>query len=229
MNRYFPLNKIHGKIHDKIVVTGNPLRKLLFKLTDKEEACKHFELNSNKKCLLVLGGSLGARTINECILTHLELLIKAGIQIIWSTGASHFDNVKERIATIDKESYRYIKVYPFIKSIELAYAAADVIISRAGALTISELCIAGKPVIFVPSPNVAADHQTHNVLPLVKSNAALLVKDHQAPDRLVEEALSLLTDFDKQRTLADGIKRWARPQATDSIIDVIERYAFEAH
>lgn len=215
MDAYFPA--------EKIVHTGNPIREDLMHLGEKRQgAYTHFGLVPDKKCLLVLGGSLGAKTINESILHAIDRLIKEGLQIIWATGPLYFEAIKARLT---QQQQHAVKVYPFIKSIDLAYAAADIVVSRAGALTVAELCMVQKPVVFVPSPHVTADHQTQNVLPLVEENAALLVKDNEAMQTLSQEVIHLLKLEARQNILARNIKHWARPQATAAIVKEIIRLA----
>lgn len=204
----------------KIVLTGNPIREGLTQLNKKREAAyAHFNLTPYKKCLLVLGGSLGAQTINESILQAADLFIEAGIQIIWATGALHFSHIH---AQLTQQQQHTIKIYPFIKAIELAYAVANSVIARAGALTIAELCTAQKPVIFVPSPNVTADHQTKNVLPLIENQAALMIKEHEVSQKLVQAALQLVQSEAQQNILTHRIKAWAKPNATAAIVTEIE-------
>lgn len=213
MEAYFP-NK-------NTVLTGNPVREDLMHLGGKrEEAYTYFDLIPNKKCLLVLGGSLGARTINESILHAIDPLLEADLQIIWATGRLYFENIK---AQLTQQQQSAVKVYPFIKAIDLAYAVADIVVSRAGALAVAELCVVQKPVVFVPSPNVTADHQTQNVRPLVEKNAALMVKDHEARQTLAQEVLKLLQLEALKNILAKNMKYWARPQATAAIVKEIIR------
>jgi len=204
------------------VLTGNPVREDLMHLSKKREAAyAHFGLTPARKCLLVLGGSLGAKTINESTLQAIKSLREVGIQIIWATGHSYFENIKARL----EQEQHSIKVYPFIKAIDLAYAAADIVVSRAGALAIAELCVAQKPVIFIPSPNVAADHQTRNVWPLIEKNAALMIKDSEAKQTLAPAILQLLLSEGQQRLLASNIKDWAKPKATEAIRKEVIRLA----
>jgi UDP-N-acetylglucosamine--N-acetylmuramyl-(pentapeptide) pyrophosphoryl-undecaprenol N-acetylglucosamine transferase len=213
MGAYFPA--------EKVVYTGNPIREGLTHLGDKKRtAYTYFGLMPEKKCLLVLGGSLGAQTINESILQAVDQLCRAGLQIIWATGHLYFAAIKARL-TQQQESV--VKIFPSIKSMHLAYAAADIVVSRAGALTVAELCMVQKPVVFVPSPCVTADHQTKNVLPLAEKNAALLVKDNEAIQTLPREVLHLLQLEALQNILANNIKHWARPQATAAIVKEIIR------
>lgn len=211
MEKYFPA--------EKIVLTGNPVREDLLHLAEKRQAAyQHFGLVPAKPCLLVLGGSLGAQTINASILQGIDQLMEAGLQVIWATGRLYFAAIQ---AQLTQQQRAVVKVYPFIAPIDLAYAAADMVVSRAGALAVAELCVAQKPVIFVPSPNVTADHQTQNVLPLVEKNAALMVKDDKAMQMLLQAVIGLLQLEARQRILAKNMRDWARPQATAAIREAI--------
>jgi UDP-N-acetylglucosamine--N-acetylmuramyl-(pentapeptide) pyrophosphoryl-undecaprenol N-acetylglucosamine transferase len=213
MERYFPASKI--------VFTGNPVRKDIIDLESKrEKALAHFAFNSSERTLLILGGSLGARTINESILAGIDQLIDAHIQVIWQTGKLYYEGIKSQIGHKD---LRRIRVVDFLKQMDLAYAASDVVISRAGALAISELCIARRPSILVPSPNVAEDHQTKNAMALVNEDAALMVKDVEAKNTLVSEVLKLVYDEPLAEKLSINIGKWAKPQATEDIVDEIEK------
>jgi UDP-N-acetylglucosamine--N-acetylmuramyl-(pentapeptide) pyrophosphoryl-undecaprenol N-acetylglucosamine transferase len=211
MEAYFPKGKI--------VHTGSPVREDLMHLSRKREAAHtHFGLVPHKKCLLVLGGSLGAKAINASILQSLDLLREANIQIIWATGHAYFEDIR---AQLTQEQQGDIRIYPFIQAIDLAYAAADIVVSRAGALAVAELCVAQKPTIFVPSPNVTVDHQTKNVWPLVEKNAALMVKDSKAIQTLAQEIIQLVKLEDRQKILAKNMKYWARPQAAAAVVKEI--------
>ena len=202
---------------DKLVITGNPVRKDISEsVIPKAEALAHFNLSSEKKTVLVIGGSLGARTINESIQNSVDQLTAAGYQLLWQTGAYYYEGLKN----LNREG---VVVRDFIYEMDKAYAAADVVVSRAGALSVSELCLVGKPIILVPSPNVAEDHQTKNAMALVKKDAAVLVKDVEAKEHLVEELLKLLADDEKQQTLSENIKQMAKPNATDEIVNEIEK------
>ncbi|MDN4164425.1 undecaprenyldiphospho-muramoylpentapeptide beta-N-acetylglucosaminyltransferase [Cytophagales bacterium LB-30] len=213
MERYFP--------KDKIVVTGNPVRKDITQVDEKlDKARKHFRLDADKKTLLVIGGSLGARTINQSILKHIEELVAAQVQLIWQTGKLYYEGIASELEFISQEN---IRVMEFIKDMDLAYAAADVVISRAGALSISELCLAQKPAIFVPSPNVAEDHQTKNAQALVQHHAAMMVTDAEAPERLVKEALLLLSDEERKQSFKKEISKLAKPEAANKIVDELVR------
>ncbi len=209
MERFFPA--------DKIIMTGNPVRQDLQDIKfNTPEAFKFFNLTqgNNMKTLLVIGGSLGARTINECIGNNLDILIRKKIQVIWQTGKYYYDRAIEEASQYNSKN---IHVYPFINRMDYAYSVADAIISRAGAGTISELCLVGKPVILVPSPNVAEDHQTKNALALVKNNAALMVTDKDAPNTLVPQVVQLLEQDEQQVRLRINIKKMALPNADEII------------
>lgn len=213
MDAYFP--------KEKIVLTGNPVRKDLLEISSKrEKALNHFGFDSNKKTLLIIGGSLGAKTINESILKDVNKLFETEVQVIWQTGKGYYESCKEALTQYDLRKFR---IYDFLKEMDLAYAAADVVISRSGALAVSELCIAAKASILVPSPNVAEDHQTKNAMALVDKNAAVLVKDAQAATELVDEALKLLFDTTRCQRLSESIRQLAKPNATKEIVNEIEK------
>ena len=208
---------------EKIILTGNPVRSDIIDIEKKRpQALKFFGLSQEKKTLFCFGGSLGARTLNESMIKNLQELIAADVQVIWQIGSFYYKEFEERLKGIDMKNVRY---FEFLKEMDLAYAAADVVISRAGALSISEICITGKPAIFVPSPNVAEDHQTKNAMALVNEKAALLVKDKDALTNLVPEALKLIYNENIKKTLSDNIKRFARPYAAESIVKEIVRIA----
>lgn len=214
MDAYFPANKI--------VLTGNPVREDLQDITGKrEEALKHFNLVPDKKTLLVIGGSLGARTINNALFDGLPMLNDEAVQVIWQTGKFFYGKAQEKNSNT-------VKVFDFINRMDLAYAAADVVVSRAGALSIAELCLTGKPCILVPSPNVAEDHQTKNAMALVNENAAQLVKDAEAKRMLVNSALYLLHDENRQKQLAQTIRTLAIPNASERIVDEVYKIVPEA-
>lgn len=213
MEKYFP--------KDKIVLTGNPVRKDILVIHSKRErALLQFGFEANKKTLLVIGGSLGARTINESILAGIEKLIDAQVQVIWQTGKGYYQGITAQLAG---KELKKVKVLDFLKEMDFAYAAADVVISRSGALAVSELCIAGKPVILVPSPNVAEDHQTKNAMALVDKKAACFVADKDAKATLVDEAMKLLFDEQRANELSKNISKLAKPNATREIVNEIEK------
>lgn len=206
MEKFFP--------KEKIILTGNPVRSDIISVENKRsEAASHFDLDTDKKTILIIGGSLGARTINNSIANKLQDLEDSGHQLIWQTGKIYIDNIQKITALSSKN----IKPMAFISRMDLAYAAADVVISRAGALSVSELCLVKKPVILVPSPNVAEDHQTLNAMSLVNKKAAVLVKDVDAPDILVETVLSLLGNSEEMIELSNQISALGKPNAAIDI------------
>lgn len=211
MEKYFPAQKI--------VLTGNPVRTDILDLEGKRsEALAHFKLDQNKKTILVIGGSLGARTINEAILAGLSEIDFSAYQLIWQTGKWFIDQATQAVA--NKQG---VYVSDFIYQMDWAYAAADVVVSRAGALSVSELCLAAKPVVFVPSPNVSEDHQTKNAMALVNQQAALMVSDADAKSKLIPELNLLLGDPQKQAKLTASIALLAKPNATKEIVNELEK------
>ena len=213
MERFFP--------KEKIVLTGNPVRQDLINIDEKrEEACRFFMLKNDKTTVLVLGGSLGARTINNSVTKCIKEknIISKGIQIVWQTGKFYYDTIVSDPALSNNPD---IRLHAFIERMDLAFACADIVVSRAGAISISELCIAGKPVILVPSPNVSEDHQTRNAEALVRHDAAILVKDSEAEILLFEKISDLAFDPLKQRTYTENIKKLAVPDAADHIADEV--------
>jgi UDP-N-acetylglucosamine--N-acetylmuramyl-(pentapeptide) pyrophosphoryl-undecaprenol N-acetylglucosamine transferase len=208
MERYFPA--------PKIVLTGNPVRKDLQGIkTKSQEALQHFNLDATKKTLLVVGGSLGARTINESIAFNIDELIRKNYQVIWQTGTYFYENAKHEL---EQFTSHHVQVHQFINRMDLAFSVADFIISRAGAGTISELCIVGKPVILVPSPNVAEDHQTKNAIALVEKDAAIMVKDSDARNDLIPKFLELASNDTQMVQLSVNIQKLAKPDADDLIV-----------
>lgn len=206
---------------DKITLTGNPVRKEMVEIEGKkEEALAYYGLENTKKTVLIIGGSLGARTLNNALLKDLHLLQEKGIQVIWQTGKFYFEQITTACQAIDMNG---IKVLQFIDRMDLAYAAADCIISRAGAISVSELCLIEKPIVLVPSPNVAEDHQTKNAIALVQENAAILVKDTAAIDELIPTVITLFENDTKQLELSKAIKVMGKPNATEDIVNVIEK------
>lgn len=211
MEKYFPA--------DKIILTGNPIRKDICQLEGKkEEALKYFGLNANQPILLILGGSLGSATINSSVINHLSKLTDEGIQVIWQTGKNYFHKINGLVTEDDKIT---VKVLPFLEKMDLAYAAADLIVSRAGASSVSELAVVGKPAILIPSPNVAEDHQTKNAMALVDEKAAVLVTDAQAPEILIDTVISLFKDEEKIKTLKENIKEFAKADAAKVIAEEV--------
>jgi UDP-N-acetylglucosamine--N-acetylmuramyl-(pentapeptide) pyrophosphoryl-undecaprenol N-acetylglucosamine transferase len=198
MHSFFP--------SDRIIKTGNPVRKTVIEIEGKkEEAASFFELDINKKTVLVVGGSLGSRTLNNSMIAGLKQLESNKIQLIWQTGKYYYKNIAENYTEMPK--CNGIRIYEFLNRMDLAFAMADVIISRAGAGTIAELCLINKPVILVPSPNVAEDHQTKNAEALVKENAAILITDEHAEADLVDQTITLLRDPKKIETLSKQISK----------------------
>ena len=219
MEKFFPAGKI--------ILTGNPVRQNLTDSTvGREEAVRNFGFDPKKKTVLILGGSLGARTINQTLTAALPAIrANAGVQFIWQTGKIYIGQVKEAITSFTGEpvltartgALPNLYVTDFIKNMAAAYAAADLVISRAGAGSISEFCLLHKPVILVPSPNVAEDHQTKNALALVDKGAAVYVKDAEAPEKLMSEALKIVADDDRLKSLSTNIARLALPDAATTI------------
>jgi UDP-N-acetylglucosamine--N-acetylmuramyl-(pentapeptide) pyrophosphoryl-undecaprenol N-acetylglucosamine transferase len=207
MEQFFPA--------DKIIKTGNPIRKDSVDIANKKmQALELFKLSNFKKTILVTGGSLGARTLNMSVIAGLDKLIEADVQIIWQTGKFYYKTIIEQFG---EDFNPNVRIMEFVNRMDLAYAAADVIISRAGAGTIAELCVIKKPVILVPSPNVAEDHQTKNALALVHDQAAVFVADRDAEVKLINKALELLNDKELQKKLSDNIGKLAMPDADEVI------------
>lgn len=212
MERFFPAGKI--------IMTGNPVRQdLLDRQTDRNEAIRSFGLDPEKKTILIIGGSLGARTINQCVLSHLDLIRSSGVQFIWQTGKIYIDDARRRVA--EAGELPMLHVTDFISRMDLAYSAADLVISRAGAGSISEFCLLRKPVVLVPSPNVAEDHQTKNALALVDKGAALYVKDSEAQEKMLATAIDAVNDAPRLRTLSENIAKLAFYNSADRIADEV--------
>lgn len=209
MERYFPA--------DKLMLTGNPVRQDLEPLsTTRAEALQHFDIPTHHRVLLVLGGSLGARTINHSLLDGLQLLAQQPrLTVLWQTGAHYLDEVQQAMASGPKAEN--IRVMGFVNRMDMAYAAADAVVSRAGAGTISELCLVAKPSILVPSPNVAEDHQTHNARALADRGAAIMVADADAPKQLVQRAIELMNDDAQRSKLAHNAAKLAMPHSARTI------------
>ena len=218
MERFFPA--------DKIIMTGNPVRQNLLetKMT-KEGARLSFGLEPNKKTVLVIGGSLGAKTMNESVLKHLDEIRKSDAQFIWQTGKYYSQDIAE--ALTQKEDVPNMKVMDFIGSMDNAYAAADIVVSRAGASSISELCLLGKPCILVPSPNVAEDHQTKNALALSTKDAAIFIADKDAKDALITTVLRTIEDDAKLASLSENVKKLAFHNSADVIAEEVYKLAIE--
>lgn len=213
MQRFFP--------KEKIVKTGNPVRQDLFAVAPKlESAYQFFGLDPAKKTILIVGGSLGARTINQSVIAHLETLAAADVQVIWQTGKFYIEDAMKAY-----ESYAapHIIVTAFVSRMDFAYAVADLVISRAGASSVSELCLLAKPAILVPSPNVAEDHQTRNAMALVKNNAAIMIKDVDAREQMIPEALKLLENEEKMSGLSENILNLAEPNSAQRIVEEVKK------
>jgi UDP-N-acetylglucosamine--N-acetylmuramyl-(pentapeptide) pyrophosphoryl-undecaprenol N-acetylglucosamine transferase len=209
LERFFP--------KEKIVLTGNPVRQDLIDIeSKKDEAIAFYGLDPSKKTLLVLGGSLGARRVNQLIEKELQNMLSQDVQIIWQCGKLYFEDYK-------KYNQQHVRVVDFIERMDFVYAAADVIISRAGASSVSELCIVGKPVIFIPSPNVAEDHQTKNAQAIVEAKGAILLKESELDSQFSIVFEALLKDDGKQKQLSANIKKLAMPNATKVIVDEIKK------
>nr|WP_314245581.1 undecaprenyldiphospho-muramoylpentapeptide beta-N-acetylglucosaminyltransferase [Capnocytophaga leadbetteri] len=207
MEQFFP--------KEKIVKTGNPIRDGLLNIAEyRSEGLSYFHLDSQRKTLLVLGGSLGARRINQLIELQLPLFEQLGVQVLWQCGKLYYEEYK-------KYNSEQVRVLAFIDRMELAYAAADVIISRAGASSVSELCVVGKPVIFIPSPNVAEDHQTKNARAIADKQAAILLRESELNEQFANTFSKLIADEAQQEALSAHIKALAQPNATKDIVNLI--------
>ncbi len=202
---------------DKIVLTGNPVRAEIVNMNcSREEAFKYFGFDVNRKVILIIGGSLGARTLNQSVEAVVERIKENEVQIIWQTGKIYFEVCKDIAKGIT-----HLRAMSFIDRMDFAYTCADVIISRAGALSISELQLVGKPVILVPSPNVTDDHQTHNALALVNKKAAIMIKDDEAKLNLIGAAFDLLKNESLKKELSANIKKMGIPNAAERIVEEI--------
>ncbi|MBP6414710.1 MAG: undecaprenyldiphospho-muramoylpentapeptide beta-N-acetylglucosaminyltransferase [Bacteroidia bacterium] len=208
LERFFP--------KDKIVFTGNPVRQDVLDIENKkQEGINYFKLDANKKTLLILGGSLGARRVNQLIAKELDFLLESGIQVFWQCGKLYFEDYKH---FNDKEN---VQVVSFIDRMDLIYAATDFVISRAGASSVSELCLVGKPVIFIPSPNVAEDHQTKNAKAIVDKKGAILLKENELNEKFETTFSDLISNESLQKELSHNIKSLAKPNATKDIVEEI--------
>lgn len=217
MERFFPAKRI--------IMTGNPIRQELAECPYNRESCiEALSLDETKRTILIIGGSLGARTLNESVLSHLETIRKnPDVQFIWQTGMYYSEEIQRRL---EKEGQpANLKVTEFVKDMGRAYKAADLVISRAGASSISELCLLGKPSILVPSPNVAEDHQTKNALALVNKDAALYVKDAEARDTLIDLAIKTVEDSQRLDVLSANVLQLGKPNAASDIADEVIRIA----
>ena len=215
MERFFPA--------DKIILTGNPVRQsLLNNNLTREDAIKKLGLDVNRKTILIVGGSLGARTLNESVMNHLDLIKKSGVQFIWQTGKYYYPDICKRM---EGKNLPMLHITEFISDMGTAYKAADLVISRAGAGSISEFCLISKPVILVPSPNVAEDHQTKNAMALSSKDAAVLVKDVEAPQQLLQMALDIVNDDIKLKSLSENIGKMALNNSAEIIADEVIKLA----
>ena len=215
MERFFPA--------EKIILTGNPVRQALLDTTiTREDAIKELGFNPSKKVILLVGGSLGARTINESVLQHLDIVKASDVQFVWQTGKFYSEEIAKRL---QGEDIPNLKVTDFITDMGTAYKAADLVISRAGASSISEFCLIGKPVILVPSPNVAEDHQTKNALALANRDAAIYVKDAEAPATLLELAVKTVNDEEKLKSLSENVLKLALPDSANIIAKEVIKLA----
>ena len=210
MERFFP--------KDKIIITGNPTRELEIRNEELGMAYRHFNFSPEKRTLLIIGGSLGARTINQSVISGLEALKESGIQVLWQTGKFYFENAKR---AADASNNPNLLATDFVMRMDYAYAIADLVISRAGASSISELCLLGKPSILVPSPNVAEDHQTKNAMALVNKRAAKMITDKDAIEILITEALKLINDDETLRCLGENAHTMAQLNSADRIAEEI--------
>jgi UDP-N-acetylglucosamine--N-acetylmuramyl-(pentapeptide) pyrophosphoryl-undecaprenol N-acetylglucosamine transferase len=212
MDQFFPKNSLR--------LTGNPVRKDILEIEGKkEEAMTFFGLQPNQKVILVLGGSLGARTINQAVNASLIDFAREEYQVIWQCGKIYFKDYQKSLNQLELEG---VSLFPFIQRMDLAYAAADLVVSRAGALSVSELSLVGKPVIFIPSPNVAEDHQTKNAMAVVENEAAVIIKDAEAKVQLAQKVIELINDEDRLKRLSFNIKKLAKPEAAKEIVEALE-------
>ena len=217
MERFFPA--------DKILLTGNPVRQTLLDTTlSREDAVRSLGLDPEKKTILIVGGSLGARTINESVLQHLDLVQQSGVQFLWQTGKYYYADIKSQLSNLSSQIPN-LKVTDFITDMGAAYRAADLVISRAGASSISEFCLIGKPVILVPSPNVAEDHQTKNALALANRDAAIYVKDSEAPATLLPLAIETVGNDARLHSLSENVLKLALPDSAEIIAKEVIKLA----
>lgn len=212
MDKFFPA--------DKIVFTGNPVRENLIQNVNKKEALEYFKLNETDKVILIVGGSLGALSINNSVLKNIKEIAASGVKIVWQTGAFYFDRITEELQETKPEN---LQIHKFITRMDLAYAVAHLVISRAGAGTISELCLVGKASVLVPSPNVSEDHQTKNAMALVEKNAALMVADSEIEEKLFPLVFEVVNNKKRCQTFSKKIKELAKPDATSTIVDEVEK------
>ena len=207
LERFFP--------NEKMILTGNPVRQDLIAIDSKrEEAIQYFNLDSSKKTLLILGGSLGARRVNQLVEKKLDFFASQNVQVIWQCGKFYFEEYK-------KYNSDSVQVFAFLDRMDLVYAAADFVISRAGASSVSELSIVGKPVLFIPSPNVAEDHQTKNAQSIVDKKGALMIKESELDENFISVFSNLVADENLQKQLSENLKKLAKVNATKDIVDEI--------
>lgn len=211
---------------EKIILTGNPVRQnLLNQQMSREDTIRSFNLDPTKKTVLIVGGSLGARTINNCVLNGLDQIRQSGVQFIWQTGKFYINEAKEKVG--QAENYPMLHTTDFITDMAAAYSAADLVISRAGAGSISEFCLLGKPVILVPSPNVAEDHQTKNALALVAKDAALYIKDAEASEKLLKTAIETVQQPETLKKLSTNIAKLAFKDSANTIAEEVWKLALK--
>jgi UDP-N-acetylglucosamine--N-acetylmuramyl-(pentapeptide) pyrophosphoryl-undecaprenol N-acetylglucosamine transferase len=215
LEKYFP--------KEKIVITGNPCRQdLTVSEENRKKGIEFFRLDPERETILLIGGSLGAKTLNESVVSAFPKIERADdVQVIWQCGKYYYDNIKQLQA--EGKIPSNIRLYDFISQMDYAYSVADLIISRAGAGSISEFCLLGKPVILVPSPNVAEDHQTKNAQALVEKDAAIMIADSDAPSSLFDMALEVVRDEERLKSLSNNIAKFAQPYSADRIVDEIEK------
>lgn len=211
MDKFFPAGKI--------ILTGNPVRANLMQKQNKKEALNYFNLNETEKVILIVGGSLGARSINNSVLKNIKDIANSGVKVVWQTGAIYYDRIQAELKDTKPNN---LQIHKFITRMDLAYEVAGLVISRAGAGTISELCLVGKASVLVPSPNVSEDHQTKNAMALVEKDAALMVHDSEIGEKLFPLAFNVVKDAEKCKTISGKIKRLAKPDATKTIVDEVE-------
>ncbi len=214
MEKYFPSSNI--------VITGNPVRKDIIEMKGKkDEGLRFFGLRENLKTILVVGGSQGARSVNQALATHLDEILASDVQIIWQCGRSFHELAVETANSLTASRAEQVKVFDFISRMDLAYTVADIVLSRAGAIAISELCIAGNPLVLVPLPTAAEDHQTKNAMALKEKDAALVIRDDELDEKLSMTLLSLLKDEGRQKVMRENILKLAKPDATEKIVDEV--------
>lgn len=201
---------------EKLINTGNPVRNIVINDSLKEQAKKHFNIKSDYPVLFIMGGSLGAKTLNDSVVKSLEFIASQKVEVLWQTGKYYYSNLKEQL---EGKLPANIQMLDFISRMDLAYNVSDLLISRAGALSLSEICLVGKPSVLVPSPNVSEDHQTMNAMALVNEGAAIMIKDVQAEEKLISEALSLIQNKEQLKTLGENASKLAKPNATRTIVD----------